>query len=104
MAGINPISGLGPIGITPSTAPAGKAADKSPASSFTETLRGAIDNVEKSQQSSQGAVQNLLSSGDAQDVLPVVAEVAKADMSFRLLIGVRNKVIEAYKQTMNMQV
>jgi flagellar hook-basal body complex protein FliE len=36
--------------------------------------------------------------------VPVVAAVAKADMSFKLLMGVRNKVIEAYRQTMNMQI
>jgi len=34
----------------------------------------------------------------------VVTEVAKADMSFKLLMAVRNKVIEAYKQTINMQI
>jgi flagellar hook-basal body complex protein FliE len=32
----------------------------------------------------------------------VVAAVAKADVSFKVLVGVRNKLIEAYKQTMNM--
>ncbi|HEV59037.1 MAG TPA: flagellar hook-basal body complex protein FliE, partial [Phycisphaerales bacterium] len=28
---------------------------------------------------------------------------ARADMSFKLLVGVRNKLIEAYKETMKMQ-
>jgi flagellar hook-basal body complex protein FliE len=28
--------------------------------------------------------------------------MSKADLSFKLLLGVRNKVIEAYKQTLNM--
>ena len=57
----------------------------------------------KHQQASEVAVQHLLT-GKSQDILPVVAAVAKADLSFKLLMGVRNKVIEAYKQTMNMQV
>ena len=52
---------------------------------------------------SNASIQDLLS-GKTQSILPTVAAVAKADMSFKLLIGVRNKVIEAYKQTMNMQV
>jgi len=34
----------------------------------------------------------------------VVASVAKADMSFKLLVGVRDKLVEAYKETMKMQV
>ena len=42
--------------------------------------------------------------GETQDVVPAVAAMAEADISFKLLMGVRNKVIEAYKQTMNMQI
>jgi flagellar hook-basal body complex protein FliE len=41
-------------------------------------------------------------SGKNEDITSVVSAVAKADMSFKLLVGVRNKLIEAYKQTMNM--
>jgi flagellar hook-basal body complex protein FliE len=70
---------------------------------FGNLLKGAIDKVDQTQADSAATVQQLLS-GKNQDVLPVVQAVAKADMSFKLLIGVRNKVIEAYKQTMNMQV
>ena len=47
--------------------------------------------------------QELLT-GKSEDVLPVVTAVAKADLSFKLLMGIRNKVVEAYKQTMNMQI
>ena len=39
-----------------------------------------------------------------QDINSVVADVAKADMSFKLLVGVRNKLVTAYKETMKMQV
>jgi flagellar hook-basal body complex protein FliE len=42
--------------------------------------------------------------GKQQDINTVVAEVAKADMSFKLLVGVRNKLVEAYKETMRMQI
>jgi len=69
---------------------------------FGDLLEKVVDTVNVKQQASAASVQQLLSGGN-QDVLPVVQAVAKADMSFRLLIGVRNKVIEAYKQTMNMQ-
>jgi len=70
---------------------------------FDEMLRNCVERVEKDQQASTAAVEDLLS-GKTQDVLPAVAAAAKADLSFKLLIGVRNKVIEAYKQTMNMQI
>ena len=68
-----------------------------------EALQNYVDQVDKSQQSSVSAIEDLLS-GKTQDILPTVAAVAKADLSFKLLISVRNKVIEAYKQTMNMQI
>jgi len=70
---------------------------------FDEMLRNCVERVEKDQQASRAAVEDLLS-GKTRDVLPAVAAAAKADLSFKLLIGVRNKVIEAYKQTMNMQI
>lgn len=73
------------------------------AAGFGKALKGAMQNVEQQQQHSTLAVQDLLT-GNTADSLPVVSAVAKADLSFKLLIGVRNKVIEAYKQTINMQV
>ncbi len=60
-----------------------------------------ISNVDDLQHSSDVSVKDLLS-GKNTDIASVVAAVAKADMSFKLLVGVRNKLIEAYKQTMNM--
>ena len=49
------------------------------------------------------SIKDLLS-GQNNDITAVVSSVAEADMSFKLLVGVRNKLIEAYKQTMNMQI
>jgi flagellar hook-basal body complex protein FliE len=60
-----------------------------------------VSNVDESQQSSDMSIKDLLS-GKNEDIISVVSAAAKADMSFKLLVGVRNKLIEAYKQTMNM--
>lgn len=60
-----------------------------------------ISNVDDLQQSSDTSIKDLLS-GKNEDITSVVSAVAKADLSFKLLVGVRNKLIEAYKQTMNM--
>jgi flagellar hook-basal body complex protein FliE len=62
-----------------------------------------ISSVDDAQHSSEVSIQDLLS-GKNSDITTVVTEVAKADMSFKLLVGVRNKLIEAYKQTMNMPI
>ena len=73
-------------------------------SDFNDTVK-AIDNyiskVDNLQQTSDMSIKDLLS-GKNEDITSVVSAVAKADLSFKLLVGVRNKLIEAYKQTMNM--
>jgi flagellar hook-basal body complex protein FliE len=78
-------------------------AGPSPSGGFAEALKAYAGSVDADQQASTAAIQELVS-GTSGDVLPAVAAVAKADMSFKLLMGVRNKIIDAYKQTMNMQI
>jgi flagellar hook-basal body complex protein FliE len=58
--------------------------------------------VNQDQQEANTSIVDLLS-GKEQDVNTVVATMAKADMSFKMLVGVRNKLVEAYKETMRMQ-
>jgi flagellar hook-basal body complex protein FliE len=101
MAGIDMISGLSPQ--MPRPGGAGGAQGAGAGGNFDQALKGALDKVDSQQQLSNQALQDVLT-GQSGDVLPVVSAMAKADLSFKLLIGVRNKVIEAYKQTMNMQV
>ena len=103
MAGITPVSHVtAPVA---SSAAGGTRVSKAPGEKggFAEMLNNYVGKVDQQQRNAGLAVQDLVS-GKSEDVLPVVSAVAKADLSFRLLIGVRNKVIEAYKQTMNMQI
>lgn len=67
-----------------------------------KALEKYLSNVDQLQQSSDISIQDLLA-GRNNDIASVVAAVAKADISFKVLVGVRNKLIDAYKQTMNMQ-
>jgi flagellar hook-basal body complex protein FliE len=69
---------------------------------FAKFLEKCVSQADSLQQQSDEAIQQLLT-GRNQDINSVVAAVAKADISFKLLVNVRNKIIEAYKQTMNMQ-
>ena len=84
---------------------AGKASGSGGAKSgFANTVKAIekyVSEVDGLQQSSEASMTDLLS-GKSEDITTVVSAVAKADMSFKLLVGVRNKLIEAYKQTMNM--
>jgi len=71
---------------------------------FTNTIKAVgqyISKIDDLQHCSDTSIADLLAGKNA-DINSVVSAVAKADMSFKLLVGVRNKLIEAYQQTMNM--
>lgn len=92
-----PKAGVDAVGIS-------KAKSAGPKPGFADTVKAIekhISKVDELQQSSDVSIQDLLT-GKNEDITSVVSAVAKADMSFKLLVGVRNKLIEAYKQTMNM--
>ncbi|MFP4107323.1 MAG: flagellar hook-basal body complex protein FliE [Phycisphaerae bacterium] len=98
-----PINGIQGIGPSQFLQQAKKAAQSNEAGQFVDTLGKALEKAQASQADSAKAIENYVS-GKSDSVLPVVQSVANADMSFKLLIGVRNKVIDAYKQTMNMNI
>jgi flagellar hook-basal body complex protein FliE len=78
------------------------ATDKSTAFRNTvDTIKQQISKVNDLQKEADQSITDLLT-GKNDDITSVVSAVAKADMSFKLLVGVRNKLIEAYKQTMQM--
>jgi flagellar hook-basal body complex protein FliE len=68
---------------------------------FANAIKNYLSDVDDLQQSSDMSIQDLLS-GKSEDIASVASAAAKADASFKLLVGVRNKLIEAYRQTMNM--
>ena len=70
---------------------------------FGNLVQKCVEQADQGQQASDMAVKDMLT-GKNEDINSVVAQVAKADISFKLLVGVRNKIIEAYKQTMQMQI
>jgi flagellar hook-basal body complex protein FliE len=75
----------------------GKGAD------FGQTLLNTLRQANTEQTDTNASIVDLLA-GKQQDINSVVASMAKTDMSFKLLVGVRNKLVEAYKETMRMQV
>jgi flagellar hook-basal body complex protein FliE len=68
---------------------------------FANAIKSYLSDVDDLQQSSDMSIQDLLS-GKSEDIASVASAAAKAEVSFKLLVGVRNKLIEAYRQTMNM--
>ena len=80
-------------------APEGKAA---PDAGFGELLREAVSEVNNLNQDAQYKVSGLVE-GNAVDVHDAMIAVEKADLSFQLMLQVRNKVVQAYQQIASMQ-
>lgn len=69
---------------------------------FVETLRGAMDQVNELQGSADAKVGTLLN-GSGMDVHSAMIAVEKADLSFQLMMQVRNKIVAAYQEISRMQ-
>ena len=71
--------------------------------SFGEMLKGAIGDVAKLQSEADEAIQEL-AAGENKDIHRTMIALEKADVSFQLMMQVRNKIIAAYEEIMRMQV
>jgi flagellar hook-basal body complex protein FliE len=71
--------------------------------SFSDTLNQAIGQVNSLQKASDKAAQDL-STGRTDNVADVMIASEKADIALRLMMQVRNKIIDAYQEIMKMQV
>jgi len=69
---------------------------------FLETLHGAIDQVNELQSAAETKVSALLE-GNGMDVHSAMIAVEKADLSFQLMMQVRNKIVAAYQEISRMQ-
>ncbi len=64
---------------------------------FVELLASGVQQVNNTQQQAAGLVHQLLTGGDVQQA-EVMTAVQKADMSFRMLVQIRNKLLQAYEE------
>jgi flagellar hook-basal body complex protein FliE len=99
LAQIRSLSSQARVGATPAAAP-----QKSGPSEFATLLSKGIDSVNQTQQSA-AKLSDAFQRGDPGVELPqVMLEMQKASVSFRALTEVRNRVVSAYQEIMNMQV
>ena|SRR5438477_12673481 len=93
---ISPIRIL-PVEVEPASGSAGPQK-----SEFMETLESAIDHVQQLQGQADSKVEAMLQ-GNGVDVHSTMIAVEKADLSFQLMMQVRNKIVQAYQQISQMQ-
>lgn len=71
--------------------------------SFSELLTGGVMNVNSMQQDATSQINELLTGGDVNQA-EVYTAVQKADMAFRMLVQVRNKLMSAYEELNNIRI
>ncbi len=76
-----------------------KPADKSATGGqgFTQVLENAIKDVNRLQNDSDQKIGSLLK-GETQDLHATILAVQQADSSFKMMMQVRNRIVEAYKE------
>jgi flagellar hook-basal body complex protein FliE len=74
-----------------------------PGASFAEILRNSITEVNELQAQADAAIRDL-TLGRTDNVTAVVNQVEKADLAFRALLAVRNKLIDAYDEINRLRV
>jgi flagellar hook-basal body complex protein FliE len=99
---MTPIGALSPALPSGFASPATSAKPAS-AEAFRSFLMGSIQEVNGMQQDAEKAMNTLMTGGD---VLPaeVLTSVQKADLSLKLLMQVRNKLVAAYQELKDVRI
>lgn len=97
-----PIQSFSPstLALPPTTTSAGSAAD---GASFKEFLLNSLDEVNSMQVDANKAVEAMAT---GQDISPgeVLTAVQKADLAFRMMMQIRNKLVSAYQDVQQIRV
>ena len=70
---------------------------------FGEILKDAISTANELQKQSDQEIQKLMT-GESPDLHTTVIAMQRADLSFQMMMQVRNKIVQAYQEIMRMQV
>ncbi|QER41625.1 flagellar hook-basal body complex protein FliE [Thermodesulfobacterium sp. TA1] len=71
--------------------------------SFKDFLVEKIKEVDQAQKQALASIE-ALAKGEEVDLSDVALTISKADTNFKLLLRIRNKVLEAYQEIMRMQI
>jgi len=74
-----------------------------PSSDFTTVMKSAVDHVNATQKAA-GEMSKAYVSGKDVEIADVMVSLQKSNIEFQATVQVRNKMIEAYQQIMNMPI
>ena len=92
--------GISPLSGAPGAIPSSRAQG---ARDFKEVFTRYLKDVNDLQIEADKAVRDLMV-GKTENLHEVIAAMSEADLSFRLMMQIRNRLVEAYQQIMRMQV
>jgi flagellar hook-basal body complex protein FliE len=73
------------------------------AASFKDVLLNSIRDVNSMQQQADQAVETMMTGGEA-DPAEVLTAVQKADLAFRMMMQMRNKLMQVYQEVRDIRV
>jgi flagellar hook-basal body complex protein FliE len=85
------------------TAPSAAPQSTPGGSAFSSAFSEAVSKVDGFQQNAQASVDRFLS-GEGEELHHVAIATQQAELSFQMFMQVRNKIVTAYQQVMQMQV
>jgi flagellar hook-basal body complex protein FliE len=71
--------------------------------SFGEVLKTSIEEVNRLQVEANHAIEQL-GTGETKNIHETMIALEKAEISFKLMLEVRNKILDAYREVMRMNV
>ena len=102
----NPLSihGLQPGQVGPLSQPASTGPTTTPdGQSFKDVLLDSLDEVNRLQQEAAQGIEKVVT-GETDNLAEVFSAVRKADVAFSMLMEMRNKLVEAYREVQQMRI
>ncbi len=72
--------------------------------SFRDVLGATIKEVNYAQQSADNALEQAITSGQTENLAEIMTAVEKADLAFRTLMAMRNKLVAAYEEISRLRI
>ena len=98
------IHGLQPGQVGPISQPAPTESTTTPdGESFKDVLLDSLDEVNRLQQEAAQGIEKVVT-GETDNLAEVFSAVRKADVAFSMLMEMRNKLVEAYREVQQMRI
>ena len=100
---IEPRQGMGKLGFKMDNPDRPMSADEIKKTTFRDLVLGGVGEVNMLQQRADNAVEKLMCGGEI-GMAEVLTAVQKADIAFKMMMQIRNKLVQAYQEIQNMRV